>query len=107
MVRILHAVTRREDIVARYGGEEFAVIFPDANIDEAYGIAESVRLSFKDYRFPNEASQPGGNLTVSGGVVMYTDDLQDGSEMIVRADEALYQAKREGRNRIISYKGIA
>lgn len=106
IVRILHAVSRPEDIVARYGGEEFAVIFPYFKLSKAVHIAEAIQTAIKDYRFPNEEGMPGGNLTISGGITAYDKDLKDISEMIEQADNALYQAKREGRNRIISYKEI-
>lgn len=106
IVRILHAVTRPEDIVARYGGEEFAVIFPYLKLPKALNIAEAVRLSFADYRFPGEGALPNHNLTVSGGITAYTENLKDVQEMIKESDSALYQAKHEGRNRIICYKEI-
>lgn len=106
VVRVLHAVTRRQDVVTRFGGEEFAVLLPDIGWRKALHIAESVRQSFKDYRFPNEHKLPRGNLTVSGGLAEYTKDIMGTEEMVRRADTALYQAKKEGRDRIVCFKDI-
>jgi diguanylate cyclase (GGDEF)-like protein len=106
IVRILHAVSRPEDIVARYGGEEFTVIFPYLKLSKAIHVAESIGMAVKDYRFPNEDGMPGGNLTISGGITVFEKELKDISEMIEQADNALYRAKREGRNRIICFKEI-
>ena len=106
-VRILHAVTQPEDIVARYGGEEFAVIFPNFILSEALNIGESVRQSFKDFHFHNEKCLPNGLLTVSGGITAYDKKCRNIESLIKEADTALYQAKQEGKNRIICYKEIS
>lgn len=105
MVRILHAVTRREDTVCRYGGEEFAVIFPKFGLVQARHIADTVRQSFEDFRFHNEDCLPCAQLTVSGGITCYVDG-PDIDSLLKEADAALYQAKREGRNRVVCFREI-
>lgn len=106
LVRILHAVSRKDDIVARYGGEEFAVIFPNTELATAVHVAEAIAQAVNDYRFPNEGKLPGHILTISGGVATYRNQTEV-TELIHEADTALYQAKREGRSRIIVYEEIA
>ncbi len=106
LVRILHAVSRKEDVVARYGGEEFAVILPQTELTKAVHVAEAMAQAVNDYRFPNEGKMPGHNLTISAGVTAYTHQGEV-TEMIQEADTALYQAKHEGRSRVIVYEEIA
>ncbi len=106
LVRILHAVSRKDDIVARYGGEEFAVVFPNTELATAVHVSEAIAQAVNDYRFPNEGKLPGHNLTISGGVATFKNQT-DVTELIHEADTALYQAKREGRSRIIVYEEIA
>lgn len=90
---------RTYDIAARYGGEEFIAVLPDATMKEAAFVAERIRASVQASRF-NGALAP-LNLTVSLGVALYT--LNDGTTIdtfIKRADDALYRAKANGRNRV-------
>ncbi len=91
---------RETDIVARYGGEEFVVILPNADKSEALEIAERTRKAMEELEFEGDKNQPVVKRTISGGVSTYPGDAADSSGLIVKADEALYEAKNSGRNRI-------
>ncbi len=96
---IQHAV-RQTDIVARYGGEEFVAILINADKKTALEIGERVRQGIAETRFFNEHLQPNKNLTVSIGVATYSPSLADLEDLLRAADNALYHAKKAGRNRI-------
>jgi len=96
---LIQRAVRQSDIVARYGGEEFASILINAGKEGAREIAERVRRTVARVRFPNESSQPNGDLTVSIGVATFAPPLAV-TDLIREADSALYQAKRAGRNRV-------
>jgi diguanylate cyclase (GGDEF)-like protein len=92
---------RISDIAARYGGEEFAVILPNTHIKEATSIAESIRRAV-ELKKPLHATSPTRSVvTISIGVASITPDLDTKPSMLVRiADEALYESKHSGRNRV-------
>jgi diguanylate cyclase (GGDEF)-like protein len=100
MAAILRRSVKREDVVARYGGEEFAVVL--WNTDKSLGtvVAERLRREVQAVEFPNEQVLPAGDLTVSIGLAGFPSDSQDRAGLIARADQALYAAKRTGRNRV-------
>jgi diguanylate cyclase (GGDEF)-like protein len=91
---------RQSDIVARYGGEEFSAILINARREKALEIAERVRRNVAETRFPNEIAQPNRDVTVSVGVATFYPPLATVTDLIREADHALYQAKKNGRNRI-------
>lgn len=93
---------RREiDVVARYGGEEFALILGGTDAATAARIAESVRSAIEDRQLPNNASPLAPFLTVSAGVATATRGSWNTPEgLVAAADQALYRAKRSGRNRV-------
>jgi diguanylate cyclase (GGDEF)-like protein len=103
--RVLHelgerltAVARRSETVARIGGEEFAWILPETNAADAFTAAEHARTTIA-----SEAFKAVGQLTVSAGVSSLTES--DTSELLIaRADTALYDAKRGGRNRTATFE---
>lgn len=100
MARLIRENTRESNIVARYGGDEFVILLPETEkliaAQAAWRLCAVVRGAF----FPYEAEQSGGNLTVSVGMASYPWDAEDGDGLIQVADELLYCAKRQGRNRI-------
>jgi diguanylate cyclase (GGDEF)-like protein len=92
------AVMRAGDTVARYGGEEFAVLLPDTDLTGASALAERIRLAIEERNIWHPAT-PRGRLTVSIGVATMTGG-EDGepSALVKAADDALYRAKKDGRN---------
>lgn len=86
------------DLLARYGGEEFALILPNTARAGAVTIAERLRASTDRHAFVT----PGGRrrITISIGVAACPRDAEDRDGLVARADQALYAAKREGRNRV-------
>ena len=89
---------RPGDHLGRYGGEEFAVILPDTDTDEAGRVAERLRAAVAGLE-PDWASGA-ARVTLSGGIAFATPGRSDFSQLMVRADQALYRAKNAGRNRI-------
>jgi len=89
--------TRETDLVARYGGEEFAILMPRTSYSDAYTCAEKIRQSVekRSFNFENQRF----NITVSVGVAAHVPGI-DANRLISLADEALYRAKQEGRNRV-------
>ncbi len=104
VARTLREQVRSVDTVARYGGEEFTVILPRIDKDLAPDIAEKLRAAIEAHAFPNESTQPGGRLTLSLGVATYPHDASSHTNLLDHADIALYNAKREGRNRWTRYE---
>ncbi|MGH8502469.1 MAG: DUF484 family protein [Gammaproteobacteria bacterium] len=100
---------RNIDVVARYGGEEFAVLLADADEHKAADVAERIRLSVAERIFRTDGSTR-LHLTVSIGVstlhpkrdVQQPDYAHLGTQLIEAADRALYEAKRAGRNRVVT-----
>ncbi|MBK5965218.1 diguanylate cyclase [Thiocystis minor] len=93
---------QRGDSLSRYGGEEFALPLPEADRDLACTIAERLRLLVEGLGLPHPNSRVGKLVTVSIGVsAMVPEGEHSPSDLISQADQALYQAKDEGRNRCV------
>lgn len=89
---------RAGDLFARMGGEEFAIVLPDTTLAAATDIAEHLRETFEQRNFEYEGQAI--NLTSSFGVCSATSAIDQPDSLLARADELLYQSKREGRNRV-------
>lgn len=87
----------RADVVCRFGGEEFLVLAPETSLDGAIALAEKIRLAVSSRVFGD--GERVFNITLSVGAAELRPD-ESGNDMIARADEALYQAKQSGRNRV-------
>ena len=96
------AKVTQTDIAARYGGEEFVLILPETSREDGHAKAERLRLAIASYPFPGREAQPGGAITVSCGLAEYPRDAADAKALIEAADNALYEAKRNGRNRVVA-----
>ncbi|OGT03900.1 MAG: hypothetical protein A3F73_02040 [Gallionellales bacterium RIFCSPLOWO2_12_FULL_59_22] len=94
---------RSMDIAARYGGEEFAVILTETDQKGAMVVAENIRRAIEEQRFPDEEGDTTHNVTVSIGVSSYPADTKKMNELIKLADDALYTAKRDGKNRVCAH----
>lgn len=94
----LNQRVRSTDTLGRWGGEEFMLICPETELDEAVLVAESLRICIEQHDFGVPGIQ-----TVSFGVATLCD-IESVSDLVIRADRALYQAKRNGRNQV---KGIS
>ena len=79
---------------------------PGADGEATLRAAERIRAAIEAHAFSLQESQPSGTLTISGGVSAYPMDGRDGDELIRHADEALYEAKRTGRNKVLRYKAV-
>lgn len=100
LAQMLKGSVRDTDVVGRVGGEEFAIVYVGANKELAMRLAESLRQSIEAFPFPNRQHQPLGAITISGGVATFPDDSKKGEVLLRCADQALYEAKAAGRNRI-------
>ena len=89
---------RTIDHLTRYGGEEFAVILPRSNRNQAMIAAERFRRVVSEHHF---LGRKDFHITVSGGVATFPQDAADGLQLLEKADQALYMAKHEGRNRMV------
>jgi len=97
---ILHKNARSTDIVCRFGGEEFVVILTETDKNQAVIVAEKMRSAIEEHEFPDEKAQPLGDITVSIGVSSYPNDAVEIDDLLKKADDALYRAKGEGKNRV-------
>jgi len=99
LAAVIKSRIRREDILSRYGGEEFSIILPEIDTYNAMQFAEKIRrlteksvFRFEDTEIP---------VTISIGVTSLTPDTTDPTEFVKHADEKLYEAKEQGRNRVV------
>jgi diguanylate cyclase (GGDEF)-like protein len=99
-------VARPGDLVARYGGEEFAVVLPNTANHGALQLAKDICAIMQSRQLPH-AGNPTGVVTVSIGCATLVPQFgQQAVALIDQADQALYQAKRSGRNRACSYNEV-
>ncbi|HJQ12239.1 MAG TPA: diguanylate cyclase [Gemmatimonadaceae bacterium] len=101
IAEIMRDSTRKTDCCARYGGEEFVIVLPDTAVADAMDTAEHIRARVAAKKFN------GRKMTLSIGVATFPDDADDAEAIIAVADEALYQAKREGRDRTVRARRLA
>lgn len=99
--RTLTDSLKGRDVVARFGGEEFIVVLPATPIEGALRVADAIRQSIANKELKRkDTGQNFGQITVSLGVSAYRGGADDIPSLIRRADEALYESKRLGRNRV-------
>ena len=99
---IMEESVRGVDIVARHGGEEFAVILSETNKEGAMVVAERIRKRIEEHVF--KAYDELLKMTVSIGVSVYPKDSEEAEDLIDKADTALYEAKKSGKNLVCEYK---
>jgi diguanylate cyclase (GGDEF)-like protein/PAS domain S-box-containing protein len=96
---VLRTTVRLPDLPARYGGEEFVILLPESGEESAMGLAKRV--------MQRVAAEPWENqpLTISIGMAAMNESLESGFQLVELADEALYAAKRAGKNRVMAHGG--
>lgn len=92
---------REVDVAARYGGEEFVIMLPETDIAGAVAVAERIRVSMAQY--PHITDEDGERVgqTVSLGVANYPTNAQTAAALVEAADQAMYRAKRAGKNQVV------
>lgn len=98
LARLMQKTLRKTDIVGRYGGEEFAALLYNANPEQAFDIMENLRTDFEkiEHSYNNQTFK----VSFSCGIALYPTEKK-AEDLHKAADEALYQAKQQGRNRIV------
>ncbi|MGO9064303.1 MAG: diguanylate cyclase [Myxococcaceae bacterium] len=104
VAQMLREQARDTDVVARYGGEEFAVVMPETDLRGAQVIAERLREAVAARTFATELGPV--RVTLSVGLAASPQDGTDMDALVQLADGCLYQAKREGRNRVVTAEGL-
>jgi diguanylate cyclase (GGDEF)-like protein len=90
-------------MAARYGGEEFAMILPETELSAAVKVAERVRAAVAQLSITHQKSQAAPFVTISAGISAYAwETAISAKQLITDADQALYRAKRLGRNQIVA-----
>ncbi|MDH5445248.1 MAG: diguanylate cyclase [Gammaproteobacteria bacterium] len=100
-------ISRPGDFITRYGGEEFIAILPETDEQGAYFIAEKMRQAVSELNLEHKDS-PVDHVTISGGIAcLIPDGVNQSEDLIKQADEALYNAKDQGRNRVCLFNNVA
>lgn len=90
------------ETICRYGGEEFAILIANSSLEEAHKRAEEIRVGIESAHLKRKnETQPISTITASFGIAAYKGEAETDEDFINRADEALYKAKKDGRNRIV------
>lgn len=107
VAKILNSVVRKEDIVTRYGDEEFIIALPNTTDRNAYVLAERIRKDVKNFNFFEEEDEP-MSVTISIGISTYPFPHMDPevNTLIRYAEHALYNAKKQGKNKVILFSQI-
>jgi two-component system, cell cycle response regulator len=104
VAQVVRDCVRKIDLAARYGGEEFAVILEGTDLAGARMLAERIRAEVQKQVFASDKGNFG--CTLSLGIAVYPDDGKDGKTIIANADQALYHAKHNGRNRAVAWPEV-
>jgi diguanylate cyclase (GGDEF)-like protein len=97
IAEVLNGRMRSTDVVARLGGDEFAVVLPRCDLDEAEEIAEAIAVAIRLHTLPGEAAPP---ITASIGIATFGPQSGGYDAVLSAADNAMYEAKRAGRNSV-------
>jgi two-component system cell cycle response regulator len=100
VARLIQQRIRRDEVLARYGGEEFAIILPETTLEGGCALAEGLREKIEESRFIFQGETI--RVTISIGAAVLIEEHRTSLDLIKKADEKLYEAKRAGRNRVLS-----
>jgi diguanylate cyclase (GGDEF)-like protein len=103
---LLKGAVREIDVPARYGGEEFSVILPETDAAGAFVVAEKIRESISTHRFADADGKRSQEITISAGLATFPMHCDDCEGLLRQADDALYQAKHLGRDRVRSAQPV-
>jgi diguanylate cyclase (GGDEF)-like protein len=110
VLRDLAAILTRElreiDTAARYGGEEFILLLPETNLQGAMLVAQRLRSAVEQADFITAPGQKPERVTISIGVALFPDEAHFKADLLEAADVALYQAKAQGRNRVVLHADL-
>jgi diguanylate cyclase (GGDEF)-like protein len=105
---LLRASFRQSDTTGRYGGEEFVVILPETDMETARRKVESLREAIANSPMELADRRETLYVTISAGLASFPEDGEDAAELFATADERMFEAKREGRNRVVAgLQGVA
>lgn len=104
--KIIRDMVRKYDIAGRFGGEEFAIVLPETTLPEAMVVAERIRRAIEQTAFSVPTSPKPIRATMSLGVACFPQDAQTTEGLNHEADVAVYQAKQQGRNRVICVSDV-
>lgn len=104
LAKIAQTSIRADDYFARYGGEEFCLLLPSTTENEAWALAERLRITYAEMIV--EIGVESLNSTISIGVADSTSIGLEFTSLVAAADQALYRAKQQGRNRVVSYSSM-
>ncbi len=107
LARLVDSSTRDYDRLGRFGGEEFLLVLPETDAEGARVVAEKVRSIIAAHPFPHREKQPLGIVSMSGGIATFPENGRDADTMLKLADEALYEAKKGGRNAVGQARRLA
>jgi two-component system cell cycle response regulator len=97
---------RQSDTVGRYGGEEFVVLLPETDIQVAWEKVESLRELVANTSVVLSRQGQTAQLTISAGLASFPEDGEDAADLFATADERMFQAKRDGRNRVVGSREV-
>jgi diguanylate cyclase (GGDEF)-like protein len=104
---LVNEAVRKDDVLGRFGGEEFLLVMPHTSATQAMQAAEKIRILLASHPFTFAEKQPLKRISISGGVAEYPLHGLDAAGLLHAADEALYEAKRSGRNKVLPARAAA
>lgn len=107
LVERINENLRSSDVICRYGGEEFVIILPDTTKDHAYRVIERLRESVTKNSVQLTEDKVKIDISLSGGISSFPEDGTTSKQLMIAADSAMYQAKTNGRNKVIVFKEVS